>query len=428
MPDVVAPAAPVAPVTPVAPAAPAPKPKAEKVERVEPQVTVDTHDQDIGSAIDDIVKSSVAEAVKSETEAELPARDASGKFLPKDGQQPAQQKPLPVQPPELKQGTIETAVEEAVAMGDDTFELPEGFVAPAKADRQLKTQFKLLDKDGTELEVPEVMIAFKANGKDRSATLDHVVKMAEWGVYNQEREQQWETKLRQADQTQQNYQQLVSYARQLEAEKDALLSDDSAYLRAKARHDALNTPQALAERARMETQQAREQLQVTQIHAQGAQFFNAELVPAINTITKSLPLVSDEEIGAKMLLITERFKVQTSYGGVIPPQQYDAIRQALLTDVVPWAQQLNDAREQDRSAALKESTTKTKQAEQSARTAQIDAQKAKSLVGRVTRPGARGGSQSTSTREQPKPAPIRTVDDAEKAALAATLEAMRHAS
>lgn len=419
------------PIAPAAPAAPAPKPapvqKPAPVERAEPQTTVDTSDMAIGDAIDSIVKASVSEAVKAseETPADQP-RGADGKFAPKDG---AAKKDVNAQPtavvPELKLGVVDELESEGEA--EPELIVPEGFVAPATTSRALKTAFKLLDADGTELEVPEVTIAFRANGKERTATLDHVVKMAEWGVYNQEREQQWEQRVRRADQVEQTNQQLMAYARQVEQERDQLLTDDNAYLRARARHEALNTPQAQLERARAETVQAQERAQLTQIHAQGAQFFNGELMPAVQTITKALPLVSDEEIGAKLLLISDRYKVQTPYGAVIPPNQYDAIRREMISDVVPWAQSLNDARDHDRQAATKDATTKATQAEAKTRTAQIDAQKAKSLVGRVTRPGGRGGATTTSTRDAAKPAPIRTVEDAEQAAIRETLDAMRHA-
>ena len=71
----------------------------------------------------------------------------------------------------------------------DAVTLPEGFVVVEPVVEGLVTDFTLKDADGDELEIPALIVEYKANGKVRTDRLDQVVKLAQFGVYNQEREQ-----------------------------------------------------------------------------------------------------------------------------------------------------------------------------------------------------------------------------------------------
>lgn len=303
--------------------------------------------------------------------------------------------------------------------------LPEGFAAVKKIEgRELATAFKVMDADG-ELEVPDVMIEFNAAGKTRKEPLDKVVKLAQWGYANQEREQRIEQARVQAETVQSQNQQLIEYARKLEAERERLLSDPDFLVQTLAQFEHQNSPEAKLARAEAQNQQLQQQREFEQYQQQGTTFFNGEVVPAVETIAKSLPLVSEEEIGAKMLLLSDRFKVQTPFGSLVPPQKYQAVRDALLNELVPWAQQLHETRESDRKAERQQTETQRKQAEAEVRTAQTQAQRKTNLVTRVLRPGTKAGSapSGTATRQAPPKKPIVSVQDAEEAALRDALAA-----
>ena len=377
--------------------------------------------QEGNSSIDDTlseitqaaIQHTIAESGPSD-EAETPVaeRDEKGRFLAKDKAPTADDAAqdaiadalaVPADVPDAERPPVEPVV------------LPEGLVAVPKIDRALATQFTVSDAEGA-LEVPDLMIEFNANGKTRKESLDKVVKLAQFGVYNEERQQQIEATRQESQRVAQQNQQMLTYVKQLEADRIALLSDDTAYLTARAQHDAQQTPEAQMQRLRQENQEQQSRMQFEQAAQTGQQFFASELSPAVEQISQALPTVSPEEIGASLLLVADRFKVHTPFGSIIPPSAYQALRQAMLTDVVPWAQQLHDHREAAEKAKQATTTTEKQALKKAAETAQVDAQKAKNLVGKVGKP-----AQGRATPGAPPPRVIKTVDDAEASALEETL-------
>jgi hypothetical protein len=85
----------------------------------------------------------------------------------------------------------------------------------------LVAEFTVRDSTG-ELEVPNITIEYKANGRIRKDRLDQVVKMAQMGVHNVEREQ----RLQQQEQVLASRVEQVQQAlEQREAQLEVLLSD-----------------------------------------------------------------------------------------------------------------------------------------------------------------------------------------------------------
>lgn len=402
-----------------------------------PQATQDTS----GQFMDDVLASITSDAIKQsmgpdaaveapaveaapETKAAEPiTRDDGAVFNTSAGRWVKDGKFVAGEAPEMPEAPAAPA--DAEAAPTET-KLPEGFVAPKKIERELATQFSVLDESG-ELEVPDITIKFNAAGKERVEPLDKVVKLAQWGYANQEREQKVEQTRVYADTVQRQNEQLTATLRQREQERERLLSDPDYLIQTLTQFEQQNTPQARLDRVEKERAEERQQREFQDMTTHGTNFFNGEVVPAVETIAKTLPLVSEEEIGAKMLLISERFKVQTPVGSIVPPQQYALVRQAILNELVPWAQQVQDTRESDRRAETQQLEQKRQQAEAQTRTAQTDAQRKTNLVARVIKSGTKAGSAPTGTgaRETPTPRPIKTVDDAERSALEDTLAAMR---
>lgn len=362
--------------------------------------TPDTSAENIDSAIADIAKMSVAATVK-ESEPEV-VRDETGKFAAKaegdEAEKPAVEKTA---------AELDSEAKEEAKPADDT-----PVVVPVVEGRELHTKFRVLSKEGDEFDIPDVMIEMTANKKTRLEPLDKVVKMAEWGIYNHEREQQATQALSRVKEIEAQSEQVMAYARQVEAHRDRLLSDPDLYMEELAEHEAKNTPEARLEAVEKQRQEEQQQQEFQAISAIGEKFFASEVEPAVETIINALPTVSGEEIGAKLLLITDRFRVNTRFGQIVPPSAYDAVRKAVVEELVPWAQQVHDSRDSERKQS--KST-----AEAEKRTLQAEAQKAKNLSGRIQKPGAgRVG------REGPVAKPIRTVDDAHESAVASTLAAM----
>ncbi len=136
---------------------------------------------DIQQALTDAVAASMATIEQS------PAPQVAAEPQDVDPQDPpTDDTPDTPETPEADPAPDEDAADEAT----DAPVLPEGYVAvPVVAD-QLATEFVLRDAEG-EVEIPALIVEYKANGKVRQDRLDQVVKLAQFGVYNEAREQQF---------------------------------------------------------------------------------------------------------------------------------------------------------------------------------------------------------------------------------------------
>lgn len=363
----------------------------------------------VAESIDRIAREAIAQTLQESEPAEQP-RDEKGRFTPK-----AEAAAPPAAEVPVAEG--EPVAEAPVAEGEPEAEpeapaLPEGFVAVPKADRELAAKFTLSDKDG-ELEIPDVTVRFTANGKERAEPLDKVVKLAQFGIYNHEKEQAMQARAVEAQRIAQENAELRAYIERVESGVEQLMGSDEAYLNARAKWEAANTPEARAQRTLAEAQRLRDEARNEQVAYQGQQFVTGTLEPAIQQIATALPTVSPEEIAARVLLLVEPFK----QNGVVPPQAYQRVSQAVLDDVVPWAQMLHDSRDSSRRTETAKSTQAVAAAKQEADRAKIAAQKARSTVAKVVKP------VGVAQKPTPPAKPIKNVDDAMEAAIADTLRA-----
>lgn len=344
-------------------------------------------------------------------------RDEKGRFAKRSTDDEhddttADDAPAAADPADAPDDTATDAAEDSDSTTPEAVPLPEGLVAVPKPERELATTFAVLDKDG-ELEVPDLQIRFTANGKERVEPLDKVVKLAQFGVYNHDKEQQTQQQITAAREA-------ISYAQQVERQMaevrayvDRILTDDNAYLAARADAEARNTPEARAQRTLQEAQAIRQQAELQQVAQMGERFFGGSVQPAIEQISKALPTVSVEEIAAKVLLTIEPYK----RNGFVPPQSYDAVAQAIVNDVVPWAQMIHEDRHAATARREREVQATKAAAEQKVQKATVESQKAKNLATKVVKPIGK------TMKDAPKPRVIKTVDDAMEAAVQDALSA-----
>lgn len=376
----------------------------------------------VQDALDSVVSESVKQTMADlMPEGETPTRDETGRFVKKeeDAPLPSDHAPVsaPVVPPTVP--AIPTVQSSVPVDAPAPVVMPDGFVALPKVEgRELATQFKLMDKDG-ELEVPDMLIEFKANGKVRTESLDKVVRLAQFGAYNEDREQAVEQSKQQVQSVQAENNQWRAYARSIESKIEHLLTSDDAYLTERAKYEQENTPEARYQKSEQLRQQEHDQHEFRNATNMGQQFYASQLVPAVDTITKALPTVSEEEIGAKLLLVSDRFKVHTRFGSIIPPTAYQAVSEALVNEVLPWAQQLHEHRESQRVTTTKQTAAEIATAKAATQKAQADSQKKTTLLTKAGKPGVGQASKDT-----PAPKKLVTVQDHEDAALDATMAAM----
>ena len=299
----------------------------------------------------------------------------------------------------------------------EAVELPEGYVAVPVVTDGLATEFTLKDAEG-EVEIPDLVVEYKANGKVRQDRLDQVVKLAQWGVYNAEREQQIKQVEQQAQITQQELQQYISVLEEREKQIERLLVDEDFLYAVREAYDAENSPERRAERAMQETENLRVQYQMADIERSGAQFYESEVSPAIDMIVTALPTIAPDELLERFTYAMQAHVERAPNGqAYIPASRYDAVRKYIVDDLASWAQFQHSRRAQP----VAPSPVQAKASKELER-ARVDAQKAKRVVGQATKPVGRAGGTGT---EKPRASRIASVDDAVSSALDEVLSAIR---
>lgn len=320
-------------------------------------------------------------------------------------EEPSEESPADTEAAPEETADDEPASDEPPSDGDSASdELPEGYVAVPTVTDGLATDFTLYDENG-EVEVPALIVEYKANGKVRKDRLDQVVKMAQWGVYNQDKLQ---------SEVQQQVAQYEQVLAEREQQMERLLNDENFLEAVREAYLEENSPEKRAVRAEQETTNLRIQYQLEQIRNSGEQFYAAEVAPALDLIAKALPSVTSEELESKLHMALQAH-VETAPNGApyISPSRYDAVRQYIIDDLALWAQAAHDRR------SLPAKAEKSRAAAELER-AQIAAQKAKRMVGQATKPVGTPAKES-----KPRAAKPSTVDDAVSSALTEVLSSIR---
>lgn len=296
----------------------------------------------------------------------------------------------------------ETPVAEAEAEPEQEQPDADGYVkVPVVADK-LATEFTIRDAEG-EIEVPDVIIEYKANGKVRKDRLDQVVKLAQFGVYNEERERKVQETERKAVELAQAKAESEKVLSEREAQLERILQDENFYLAVREAYERENSPEQRAKRAEEEAKALRAEREYAPVIQQFEQFNDGEVVPALEMIAQNLPSVSMEELEEK-LGMAALAHADTAPTGTrfIHPSRFDAIRKYIVEDLAIWAQvqhaRRSESRQSPELATAKAETDK----------ARIEAQKAKRLVGQATKPvGSTGGKAAPKKAKAPA-----TIDEA----------------
>ena len=286
-------------------------------------------------------------------------------------------------------------------------DLPDGYVAVPTVTEGLATEFILRDDQG-EVEIPALVVEYKANGKVRQDRLDQVVKLAQWGVYNQEREQ----KLQQ--ETQAKVEEALQVLQEREAQMERLLTDEDFLYAVREAYEAENTPEKRVQRVQQEKEALRLEYQLQSISQTGEQFYAKEIAPALRMIQQALPSIGPDELESKLQMALQAH-VETAPNGVtfVPPSRYDAIRQYIIEDLSLWAQAAHDRRVKPAQQAKVQAELER---------AQVEAQKAKRAIGQKLKPVGQAGA----TPDRPKASKsITSVDDAVESALSSVLSSIR---
>ena len=282
----------------------------------------------------------------------------------------------------------------------------EEYVNVPVLDDELATNFTLFDAEG-ELEIPDVIVEYKANGKVRKDRLDKVVKLAQQR-FSPDPEAQEKTNLvtQQRDQLEQ---QLIEREQQLVR----LLQEDEYYYNAREAFVQENSPELRAERAEQKVRNMQVAHEMSKIENEGGKFWEAELEPAIGMLADALPTVSSDELAQKCVQGIQQYMELAPNGQpYVPSHKFDAVREYILEDLAYWAQLQHGKRSESTGTAKDDAALKKLEK------ARVEAQKAKRLVGQKTKPVGRAGK----TRSPKKQRRAATVDDALDSALDSVLQ------
>lgn len=368
---------------------------------------------------------------------QLPPRDPkTGKFLARaeiaDDKQPAADKqpangvPTDGQPaaqPEGQPAGQPAGQPEAQAEGEAPA-LPDGYVAAPSLPEQRAQGFKVRDGEG-EVEAPDLSWEIATATGPRVYSTDQLVNLARQGNYNHELQSRYQTALEAAQNAGGQLKELQTYAQKLEERYIEAMGSDEAYLAARAQWQAANTPEQLLQRERARAAEAEQRVELVQLQAHGQQYFSQTMQPAIQQIAQALPRVSADEIGMRLLMLTDHLRMPTPVGSMYPATAYSEVEAALLRDVVPWAQQLHMAREADAPKPTKDATQAAEKARQEAEQARIRAQKARRQASVGTRPMGTAAAAQPGNGARPSPSGVRSAKDAEAAVIGATMASMR---
>lgn len=286
--------------------------------------------------------------------------------------------------------------------------LPEGMLAVPTISDKLVTEFVVKDGEGEEVEPPALMIEYKANGKVRKDRLDQVVKLAQFGVYNQEREQGLLAK------QEEMATEVESITEQLSVREDQLrrlLEDEDAYIKVRERYLQENAPERRVERAESEVKELKSRQAIERQQAQAERFYTASVVPSLERIATDFPEVDMDEVTAQFSAAL----VPVMRDGVVPPDLYPQVEQYIETVLREWAEQKHTAR-------VSRYQGEKAKAEKEAEAAKVAAAKAKRSAASAVRPAVRSGTGAVKTV---KPKANMSVEDAESDALNDVLASLK---
>lgn len=288
--------------------------------------------------------------------------------------------PDPVSPPPaVSTEPVDTALAEAAETVEET---PEE--TPPPEPKKLLTEFAVYDPSG-EVEIPELTIKFKAKGQDRELPLDHVVRMAQFGFANKEREEQVVASKTYVAEVQQQNTHLQTSLDELRSYYDRIFQDPAFYDESRDVYLKQNTPEVRAQRDQQKLQTERAQLAEERENLQMQQFVDRALTPTVQHLLQSNPLVSQTELVGRWTELTAPMLVR----GRVPVQKLPELHRVLMDDLSSWV----GAQQVERSSVKQKAQTQQHKAN-------VQLTQAKRQIGRVLAP--QGAVPSAATQKPTK--------------------------
>lgn len=259
--------------------------------------------------------------------------------------------------------TVEVVEAPEAEAADETVEVAEGEEAtpvedqstPVLQDRPI-TEFMVTDAHGP-LAIPDLTLKFKANGKERELRLDHVVRMAQMGFTNEERENQVAASKKYVAETQAQIQEAQAVIADYDQKVAALLEDPDAYENARIEWERRNSPEARAARSEAEVRQMRHARAEEQEGNLVKGFVNGTLAPFTSKLLEDNPAVTQYELIGRYTELTGPLLVK----GRVPVQKLPEVERLVKEDLADWVEARQLERASTKKEAEKVSAIKTKE-------------------------------------------------------------------
>lgn len=371
---------------------------------------------DTGAYLDQLATEAAAAALPTD-ETYQQGRDEKGRFTKVSDVETDETEADPA-PAATAEADAPVAEGEAEAPADETTGTPSTFDIPL-AEREPIVPLTVQVAGAEVKGLPDMTITYTTpGGKTRTDPLDKVVRLAADGIYSEQREQRFRSIEQQALQAQQELESYKQELAQQNAYLEQLMADENRYLNEKDVWDRMNTPEMRLQREREQLEAQRQQMEFQRIASSGEQYFTQTLTPALDLIASAVPTVEPEELVAKVTLYVKQLEGRKGY---LTPDQYDAVSQYLVEEVAPWAQSLNEARNEKWGKRPAPAATPAPTPAEK-KTAAVQTQKAKATVAKAMKPAGRGAAPAPKSR----PAPTNVddiMDDAVQSAIDAVLGA-----
>lgn len=289
--------------------------------------------------------------------------------------------------------------------------------AAAQADAQpatepepapLATQFAIYDADGDELDPASfaaVKVRFRADGKEREASGDQLVKLAQWGFHNAQLHQEV-AETRSAQQRQGALlEQAAETIRALREREQRLLAEPEYWATEQERFAQQMSPEAQLAAYRDRDRRLADQHRQQEVQRYGYEAAR-EMATEITALQQQYPAVTDEEfLGAFNRLAAPYFRA-----GQIPPEHIREVTAVLRTALPQWAAERHEQRTSHASAARAQAEARARAAEEATLAARQAHADTKRVVARAVRPQG-ASAQGTAAREAPVIAPMQRAGD-----------------
>lgn len=300
------------------------------------------------------------------------------------------------------QNEIDAITELLAEGGNPTAPAPAAAAADKPAASKQPIGDVVIQQDGKPVEgIPPLTFTYKADGKTlENVPLDKLIRKAQLGEYNAQRDQQAESARSQFEATRTRLSEVEQANQQYEQWFNRIFTDPQFRAQAEADFARAQSPEARLQASQQQLAAIAQQQAAEASRNEATAFVQQHIAPRINALSASLPQdeLTQKAFYGEIALLTTPMLVN----GRVPPERLPEVVRLIEARLTPWAESVMQSRSQSESAAV----TKLRQ--------QVTAQQvaltlAKKAQARRLAPQGRTGA----LRESPKPLPApKTAEEA----------------